>query len=98
MRRSSDSTSSTGRPLASPAAPSSSRQRRIACGADIAAVSQAVKFGRVRSTKWLMMNALARTVKMVFAAVFLGAGLALGGELAAVGALMAAACFLGAVA
>jgi hypothetical protein len=52
----------------------------------------------VRSTKWLMMNALARTVKMVFAAVFLGAGLALGGELAAVGALMAAACFLGAVA
>ena len=45
-----------------------------------------------------MMNALARTMKMVFAAVFLAAGLALGGELAAVGALMAAACFLGAVA
>jgi hypothetical protein len=45
-----------------------------------------------------MMNALARTVKMVFAAVFLAAGVALGGELAGVGALMAAACFLGAVA
>ena len=45
-----------------------------------------------------MMNALARTVKMVFAGVFLAVGLALGGELAAVGALMAAACFLGAVA
>ena len=30
-----------------------------------------------------MMNALARTVKMVFATVFLAAGLALGGELVA---------------
>ena len=37
------------------------------------------------------MNALARTVKMVFAGVFLAVGLALGGELAAVGARMAAA-------
>ena len=45
-----------------------------------------------------MMNALARTVKMVFAAVFLAAGLGRGGELAAVGALMAAAFFRGAVA
>jgi hypothetical protein len=45
-----------------------------------------------------MMNALARTVKMAFAGVFLAAGLALGGELAAVGALMALACFCGAIA
>jgi hypothetical protein len=45
-----------------------------------------------------MMNALARTAKMVFAGVFLAAGLALGGELALVGALMAGACFLGAIA
>jgi hypothetical protein len=45
-----------------------------------------------------MKNALARTVKMVFVGVFLAAGVALGGEFAAVGALMAAACFLGAVA
>jgi hypothetical protein len=44
-----------------------------------------------------MMDALQRTVKMAFAAVFLAVGLALGGELAAVGVLMAAACFLGAV-
>jgi hypothetical protein len=43
------------------------------------------------------MDALKRTFSMVFAAVFLTAGLALGGEFAAVGALMAAACFLGAV-
>jgi hypothetical protein len=98
MRRSSDSTSSTGRPLASPAAPSNSRQRRIERGDGIAAVSQPVKFGRVRPNIGLMMNALARTVKMVFVGVFLAAGIALGGELAAVGALMSAACFLGAVA
>jgi hypothetical protein len=45
-----------------------------------------------------MMNALKRTVKMIFAIVFFAAGLALGGELCAVGALMGAACFLGAVA
>jgi hypothetical protein len=45
-----------------------------------------------------MMNALARTVKMAFAGVFLAAGLSLGGEFAAVGAFMAAMCFLGAVA
>jgi hypothetical protein len=45
-----------------------------------------------------MMNALARTVKMVFAGVFLAVGATLGGELAAVGALMAVACFFGAVA
>jgi hypothetical protein len=45
-----------------------------------------------------MMNALVRTVKMVFAGVFLAAGLSLGGEFALVGALMAGACFLGAVA
>jgi hypothetical protein len=45
-----------------------------------------------------MMNALVRTVKMIFAAVFLAAGLALGGELLAVGAMMSAACFLGSVA
>jgi len=44
------------------------------------------------------MDALVRTVKMVFAGVFLAAGLALGGELLAVGSLMAAVCFLGAVA
>jgi hypothetical protein len=56
-----------------------------------------LKFGRAGSTTRTMMNALARTVKMAFAAVFLAVGLALGGELAAVGALMAAACFLGAV-
>jgi hypothetical protein len=45
-----------------------------------------------------MMDALKRTVNMAFAAVFFAVGLALGGELMAVGALMAAACFLGAVA
>jgi hypothetical protein len=45
-----------------------------------------------------MMNALKRTVKMVFALVFFAAGVALGGELAAVGALMGAACFVGAIA
>jgi len=45
-----------------------------------------------------MMNALVRTVKMVFAGVFLAAGLTLGGELLAVGMMMAAVCFVGAVA
>ena len=44
------------------------------------------------------MDALARTAKMVFAIVFFAAGLSLGGELFAVGAMMGAACFLGAVA
>ena len=56
-----------------------------------------VKIGCARPTTGVMMNALARTVKMVFAGVFLAAGLALGGELAFAGALMAGACFLGAV-
>ena len=60
-------------------------------------MADAVKFGRLGPTIGVMMNALARTVKMVFAGVFLAVGLALGGELLAVGALMAAACFLGAV-
>jgi hypothetical protein len=57
-----------------------------------------LKFAARRPTTEAMMNALARTVKMVFAGVFLAAGLSLGGELALVGALMAAACFVGAVA
>ena len=57
-----------------------------------------VKFGPARPNIGVMMNALVRTVKMVFAGVFLAAGLTLGGELLAVGMMMAAVCFLGAVA
>jgi hypothetical protein len=60
-------------------------------------VWQAIKFRRARPTIRSDMNALARTVKMIFAGVFLAAGLSLGGEFAALGALMAGACFLGAV-
>ena len=94
IRRNSDSTSSTGRPLASPAVPSASRQRRI--DVDIAG---SVTEDRLEAAEQTGDDERARrTVKMVFATVFLAAASPSAASWSPVGALMAAACFLGAVA